>query len=453
MADRESTAVGYRLRMQPPDLSTYPDAVKLQWFEWVTELGLDRKLKELRKGWDKNGKTHPLKPRTIKYRKSEVGSVHKRAPRGIPALDVSRVMALLTGRAHLSSAEFWWGFDSVTGRSFAEILHYWADDQGHDVFGLSPQGMAWVTAQALKKWAAWKAAGGYTKPAVNVPGARAIPKIAVRRQVRKIEIPGRMDLENIDLAGNEAEIRRAMAAGRFTGFRRLNMRGEQWKPGAGIPVGQMPARPQIAAMKPALLKPPKPKAYSIEYTGTLPTNTIERHERLIQRIPEPVLNALKAKGIKFSYADRLIDRHPELAQEKPSGWGGDLTWENADGIYYNSKQEIFVSRTLKGEAGYYESSRQAGVLYHETGHGLDAALGYRSRQKDWQEAHAKDAARLGADDQLRLSYFIQAGYRGWEEVFAELFGFEQGAASGGEDIRPFFPECLKLLRETIKALP
>src|SRR5271157_352478 len=231
MADRESTAVGYRLRMQPPDLSTYPDAVKLQWFEWVTELGLDRKLKELRKGQDKNGQVHPLAPRTIKYRKSEVGPVHKRAPRGIPALDISRVMALLTGRAHLSSAEFWWGFDSVTGDSFAVILHYWADDQGHDVFGLSPQGTAWVTAEATKKWEAWKAAGGYARPAVNLPGAKPVPKVAVRQPIHKIEIPGRMDLENIDLAGNEAEIRRAMTEGRFTGFRRLNMRGEQWKPG------------------------------------------------------------------------------------------------------------------------------------------------------------------------------------------------------------------------------
>ncbi|HMF38318.1 MAG TPA: hypothetical protein VKF17_16865 [Isosphaeraceae bacterium] len=256
MADRESTAVGYRLRMQPPDLSTYPDSVKLQWFEWVTELGIERKLVELRKGWDRYGKTHPLKPRTIKYRKSEVGPVHKRAPRGIPALDLSRVMSLLTGRAHLSSAEFWWGFDSVTGASFARILHYWADDHGHDVFGLSPAGTAWVEAEAMKKWAEWKAAGGYTRPAVNLPGAKPVRKAAIRRPIRKIEIPGRMDLENMDLAGGEAEIRRAIAAGRFPGFRRLNLRGEQWKPGAGIPHLQPP--PKFPPKPPPPTAPPKP---------------------------------------------------------------------------------------------------------------------------------------------------------------------------------------------------
>ena len=67
------------------------------------------------RGWDKNGKVHRLKPKTIKYRKSEVGPVHPNAPRLIPALNLSRVRSLLTGRAHTTSAEFWWKFDSVTG--------------------------------------------------------------------------------------------------------------------------------------------------------------------------------------------------------------------------------------------------------------------------------------------------------------------------------------------------
>ena len=93
---------------------------------------------------------------TIKYRKSEVGPVTRNAPRGIPALDLSRVMSLLVGRAHASTAEFWWKFDSVSGASFAKILHYWADDQGHDVFGLSPRGTAWTLARATSDWETWK---------------------------------------------------------------------------------------------------------------------------------------------------------------------------------------------------------------------------------------------------------------------------------------------------------
>src|SRR5271166_1439 len=153
-----SGAVGYRIRgIEPADLSVYPDSAKLVFWGFVTKYGLAAKDKELARGWDKNGKVHPLKPKTIKYRKSEVGPVHKHAPRLIPALEFSRVRALLRGRAHLQSAEFFWGFDSVTGRSFAEILHY-AADRGHDVFGLSDAGTAWVRRQALAEWEKWKRA-------------------------------------------------------------------------------------------------------------------------------------------------------------------------------------------------------------------------------------------------------------------------------------------------------
>jgi len=251
MADRESTAVGYRLRMQPSDLSTYPDSAKLVWFDLVVKYGLDAKLRDLRRGRDKDGQIHPLAPRTIKYRKSEVGPVTKTAPRGIPALDLSRVISLLVGRAHTSSAEFWWKFDSVTGASFAKVLHYWADDQGHDVFGLSAAGRAWTLAAATKDWVAWKASPEAQRLAAGRPGIPAARQ--VRRQVPKVSI-GRTDLENIDLAGNETEIRRAISEGTFTGFRRLNARGEQWKPGHGLGPGPA-APPAVPRPKP----PPKPK--------------------------------------------------------------------------------------------------------------------------------------------------------------------------------------------------
>ncbi len=253
MADRESTAVGYRLRMQPSDLSTYPDAAKLVWFDLVVKHGLTAKLRDLRRGKDKDGAVHPLAPRTIKYRKSEVGPVTKTAPRGIPALDLSRVISLLTGRAHTSSAEFWWGFDSVTGDSFAKILHFWAGDQGHDVFGLSPQGTAWTLAQATVDWEAWKASPAAQRLAAGRPG------IPAARQVRKpvATVSVRQNLEDYDLfPGAKPIIEKAMAEGRFSGFRRLNARGEQWRPGQGL--GPGPAAPPKPPRQPPPA-PPKPK--------------------------------------------------------------------------------------------------------------------------------------------------------------------------------------------------
>ena len=166
----QSTQVGFRIRgIEPPELSTFPDRIKLMFWGWVTEAAL-RKDKELARGWDKNGNVHPLKPKTIRYRKSEVGPVHPNAPRLIPALNLSRVRSLLTGRAHTTSAEFWWRYDAVSGASFAVILHYQADEYGHDVFGLSPTGTAWVAREATKKWRAWIAAGGGIRATQEVPG-------------------------------------------------------------------------------------------------------------------------------------------------------------------------------------------------------------------------------------------------------------------------------------------
>jgi hypothetical protein len=233
MSDRESTQVGYRLRMQPTDLSTYPDRIKLMWFQWVVDLGLERKDKELSRGWDKNGNVHRLKPKTIRYRKSEVGPVHPTAPRLIPALNLSRVRSLLTGRAHTTSAEFWWKFDSVTGASFAVILHYQAEEYGHDVFGLSPTGTAWVEREATKKWRAWIAAGGGLRATAEAPGVQASRKPVFLPPVRKVEVRqpvAKVDLSRYDLTGSEKSlIEKAIAAGRFHGFSRMNLRGQQWK--------------------------------------------------------------------------------------------------------------------------------------------------------------------------------------------------------------------------------
>ena len=193
----QSTQVGFRIRgIEPPELSTFPDRIKLMFWGWVTEAAL-RKDKELARGWDKNGNVHPLKPQTIRYRKSEVGPVHPNAPRLIPALNLSRVRSLLTGRAHTTSSELWWKFDAVTGRSFAVVLHY-AAEAGHDVFGLSPTGTAWVAREATKKWQAWIAGGGgiratketadvkvSRKPEFRQPVKTPIPKVEVRQPVQE----------------------------------------------------------------------------------------------------------------------------------------------------------------------------------------------------------------------------------------------------------------------------
>jgi len=251
-----STRVGYRIRgIEPPDLYLYPDSVKLMFWGWAVPHGLEAKHRELSQGLDKDGKPlRPLKPESIKHRKSEVGPTDPHGPPLQPSHARSRVHSLLTGRAHTTSAEFWWRFDSVTGKSFAAVLSHQAE-RGRDVFGLSPKATAWVKQKTHAKWEAWKRSTQTQVQRAAMPGkqiayqpktpARPVPVIARR---------GRTDLENMD-AGPGADLgrtRRAIRAGMHTGFRRLNAHGERWKPLYGDEGSPRPTVTQRKAVEKAL---------------------------------------------------------------------------------------------------------------------------------------------------------------------------------------------------------
>lgn len=251
-----STRVGYRVRgVEPADLSQYPDSVKLMFWGWVVEFGLEAKHRDLSKGLDKDGSPlRALKPKSIKHRKSEVGPTDRHAPPLQPSHARSRVHSLLTGRAHVNSAEFWWRFDSVTGNSFAAVLSHQAE-QGRDVFGLSPKATAWVRQQAGKRWESWKARTQTQVQRAAMPGRQvARQSNAPRRPIVGVPTRGRTDLENMD-AGPGADLertRRAIRAGQHTGFRRLNAEGERWTPLDGGEPSPRPTTTQKRAVEKAL---------------------------------------------------------------------------------------------------------------------------------------------------------------------------------------------------------
>ncbi len=321
-------------------------------------------------------------------------------------------------------------------------------------------------AKASAEWDRWlaspAAAAMLARP--GIPGAKLIRKAAVRQPIRKVEVKRTIDLSEYDLSGDQTQIEKAIEAGQFSGFRRLNARGEQWKPGIGI--AEPPPKPQIAAMPamrkppPAAQSPPKPplvKPYHLETAGPVPADLIAHHERTIEEISAPVLRALKTGGVKFVYADTLTARASDLAGKNPPGWPAGMTWEHSEGAYRWRAKEIIVSRKHKS----YDlsnpilqiSQRQRAVLFHESGHSLDDVLGNASARQDWRNAWARDRAVLNAEDRAKLAYCLQPGWTGPAETFAELHANELGENTVGADIRPYFPECLKLLRTIIKALP
>jgi hypothetical protein len=168
---------GYKIEgIAPPDLASYPPAVRKQYWQWVVDLGLKRKDKELSEGLDKDGKPlRAIKARTKKYRRSAMtpsGKGDPEAPPLIPGWQKSRTRSLLAGKATSSYAEFWWRYDAWTGASWGEVLEYQAK-KGRDVFGLSPEGTALVEARALAKWEAWKSRSVSEPAPTRSPSAEA----------------------------------------------------------------------------------------------------------------------------------------------------------------------------------------------------------------------------------------------------------------------------------------
>lgn len=168
MIDTVKIQHGYKIRgIEPPDLASYDASTRKMYWEWVVDLGLRRKDKELSEGLDKDGK--PLKPiseYTRKHRRSAMtpsGKGDPGAPPLTPGLQKSRTRSLLAGRALSTHADFYWRYDGFTGDSWAVVLSYQAD-RGRDVFGLSDEGLAWVKVKSWQCWQQWKD-GFVRKPA------------------------------------------------------------------------------------------------------------------------------------------------------------------------------------------------------------------------------------------------------------------------------------------------
>jgi hypothetical protein len=189
MAEDVKIRHGYKIRgIAPNDLAAHAPAVREQYWQWVVDLGLKRKDKELSEGLDKDGNPlRAIKPATKKHRRSAMTPSRRgdpAAPPLTPAFQKSRTRSLLAGRALSTHAEFFWRFDPWTHDSWAVVLSYQAAE-GRDVFGLSPEGVAWVKARADLKWSAYKAGrlisepASTTRPAEKIKGGRTPSENAI----------------------------------------------------------------------------------------------------------------------------------------------------------------------------------------------------------------------------------------------------------------------------------
>lgn len=148
---------GFSIRgIQPPALRGADDATRTAFWAVVVREALVEKDRELARGLDKDGKPlRRISAATRKHRRSAMtptGKGDPSAPPLTPGRALSRTRSLLAGRAYPGRATLFWRYDPFTYDSWAAVLRA-QKDQGRDVFGLSPEGLARVTARSWHAFA------------------------------------------------------------------------------------------------------------------------------------------------------------------------------------------------------------------------------------------------------------------------------------------------------------
>lgn len=191
---------------------------------------------------------------------------------------------------------------------------------------------------------------------------------------------------------------------------------------------------------------------SPEFTGTV--------SKAYAKLPGGVKQQLKRAGITVRAPKRLADIMD--TSQTPRGWPAGTTWDSADGVYRGGDvKQVVVTQTAKSRytGNFYNSNRTSGVLYHETGHGLDDSFyGSVSATRTYRDAYDADVsdylASGGSKSDDRYAYFLQEGSAGPSEMFAEHFAELHGETitNSVPSLTERFPRSAAVLRDTVDRL-
>ena len=286
------------------------------------DIGLEEKRADIAAGLDAEGNPFaPLKPRTIKYRRSAMGTADKNAPPLIPAHALSRTSSLLDARAHADHVLFFWRFDAHTEGPWGRILHYHRIGAAalpvRDVFGLSPSCVARIKARVASWWDARRTGRGLV-----AEGLKAAPELQIPASIAStpasIKVVGRTDIEHytFGIGGDQSAVERAIAAGTSTGFRKPGtIKPRPWADSIPKPPGPNPPRPnpptlsspQASAPRPPAPRPPAPHPpapQAISGSGSKPLRATTISS-LIRLADHPIASRLAETLRKIDFVHRV----------------------------------------------------------------------------------------------------------------------------------------------------
>lgn len=187
-----------------------------------------------------------------------------------------------------------------------------------------------------------------------------------------------------------------------------------------------------------------------------PSDSYQRRvEALSDRLPRQVKLVLLRHGCKIAAVRRLTDLFPKLTAEMPSGYGRDSTYEHCAALYSPEKRLIALAEQYKKGDDWLDTDEgyTAQSIEHETGHAIDHAMGvsgrYFSHSDEFDKAYLKDRGKLDPEAASRLGYYLQEGFNGKEETFADIFNSVSLSWHDADYIEEVFPRTTELIKNRL----
>ncbi|GEM_PF-4431244 len=182
-------------------------------------------------------------------------------------------------------------------------------------------------------------------------------------------------------------------------------------------------------------------------TGGSRIGDLDEVTNSVQQLPDYITGNLVKNGAQWVVVPDSPDQaftdednkkyrdNQDLLRHEPGGWNdgetnnaqnnandGKLDWGDADSQYNPQRKWVIIGT----RHGLPEGDGSIDVTKHETGHAYDYLNGFPSHQDDFKKAYDLDKPNMTTDNEATATnptdrYYLQSGYSGREETFAEGF--------------------------------
>lgn len=185
---------------------------------------------------------------------------------------------------------------------------------------------------------------------------------------------------------------------------------------------------------------------------------VEKIKGLLVTMPLSVLLFLRDEGASVMIVSSVVEHDMRLQNTVPRGWNEDFSWKESPALTYGKKVVVSQYKNDRKTGEAVDTSKEIGVVRHETGHALDHCLDDFTKTSEFRHAHYLDAAKVPDEYRSRLDYFLQLASGGPSETFAELFCYSQGGETDAhrqescELVHKYFPLCEAEMRKQLAKL-